>query len=226
MSDYLDTLTLVPSYFDDFDLLVHSPVPPKLQGSLVPNLPFSRRVTQRLATGLETTEHAVAIAYKDGGLNAFDDSEVLGVSANLCAAISQLAEHGDIQISMSWATIHPSDMEAKTYRFRQEFAEVLNDARVYLRGRAPMIDEDVTGDVVLLKRGPEDFDGLAHIVPDRTDLPDTLAVEFERPEYDTVIQAFQKQVKIRLTADIYTLGRKHELRHPRKIQILADSSDA
>lgn len=226
VSDYLATVTPIPGYFDDFDLLVHSPVPPKLQGSLVPNLPFSRRVTQKLANGLETTELAIATATKDGGLSAFDNSESLGVSANLCAAISQLAEHHDIEISTTWASIHPSNVLAATYRFRQESAEVLNDARIYLSSRAPRLDEDVTGNVVLLKRGPQDVDGLAHIVPDRTDLPETLAVKFENPAYEIVIDAFQKQVKVRLTADIYTIGRSHELRNARGVQVLSDSSDA
>ncbi len=226
VSDYLETVSTLPSYFDDFALIVHSPVPPKLQGSLVPMLPFARRVTRKLDQGLKTTELAVSTAMKEGGLSAFDESESFGVSANLCGAIAQLAEHSDVRIDLAWAPIHPSDSPATQYRFRQETADVLNDARVYLRSRAPLLGEEITGDVVLLKRRPEDADGLAHIVPERTDLPETLAVTFEQPDYDTVIEAFQKQVRVSLTADVYHLGRRHELRNPREIRLLADTNDA
>ena len=226
VSEYLDAVAPVPGYYDDFDLLIHSPVPPQLQlqSDVEPTPPFARRVTRRLSIALSTTELAIGKAIKSGGLQAFDDVVDDGVSANLCSALADLAGLGGIQIGVSWAAVHPGPDTGATYRFRQDAASVLNDARTYLNSRAPRLGENIVGDVVLLTRGPNDKDGIAHIEPDRSDLPSPLAATFDPPEYDKIIQAFRAQTKVMLTADIHTKGRMHELRNPRNIRRLSGSA--
>ena len=222
VTEYMDSVEVYYGDLSYFDLAVHSPVPLEVQGSLFPTDPFSRLVTATLSRALAATEIAVGRAVTNGGLSAFERAIEDGVSANLCDSVSQLAKRGNgIDISMKWAPIRraPGKLESQ-FRFRRDAGDVLSDAWSYLRQREPYHDEEIVGVVVLLARDVSDRDGLAHIIPDRRDLPVPLRASFASPEYDRLIEAFKKQSKIRLRADIVPKGRIYDLENPAHLQIL------
>ncbi len=223
VSEYLDTVRAFPGDFDDYDLAVHSPVPVEVQGNLFPtDPPFPRRVTMTLSRALASTELAVGSAVTNGGLSAFDGVVDSGVSANLCDAVATLAGRGSgVAIDVQWAPIRGRPGSAvDQFRFLPEAAEVLSEARVYLRQREPYRNEEIIGQVVLLARDVGDQEGRAHIIPEQRDLPTPLAAKFGAPEYDRLIEAFGKQARIRLFADIEPEGRGYNLTNPHHLEII------
>ena len=223
VSEYMDTVSAFPGDFDEYDLAIHSPVPVEVQGSLFPaDPPFPRRVTMTLSRALASTELAIGSAVTNGGLSAFDGVVDNGVSANLCDAVAALAGRGSgVTIDMQWAPIRGRPASViDQFRFLPEAAEVLSDARAYLRQREPYRNEEIVGQVVLLAREIGDQKGRAHIIPEQRDLPSPLAADFDSPEYDSLIEAFRKQARIRLFADIEPEGRGYNLTNPHHLEII------
>lgn len=223
VSKYLETVKAFPGDYDDYDFAVHSPVPVEIQGRLIPaDPPFARRVTVTLSNALASAELAVGSAVTNGGLSAFDGLFEKGVSANLCDSVATLAGGGTgVSIDLHWAPIRGRPGAAGDhFRFLPEAADVLSDARVYLRQREPYRNVEIIGQVVLLARDTGDKEGRAHIIPEQRDLPSPLAATFGSPEYDRLIEAFGRQAKIRLYADIETQGRIYSLTNPQHLEII------
>ena len=100
---------------------------------------FERRVTRKLATGLQTIHEETKTAYaKSGHFNRILEQgiEHYGVSANLCEAVSELVDTGNesgVDISISWAMAYPSSKNRVQVQFDSEDAHILKEAASALR---------------------------------------------------------------------------------------------
>ena len=78
-----------------YEVTLHSPVPPEIgeQTDMGDDyvLPFSRQATYKLAEALGHTTNAIEDAVTQNTLDSFRQSVSQGVSANLCASVSELA---------------------------------------------------------------------------------------------------------------------------------------
>ncbi len=221
---YLRKVQPMSDYYEDYRLTLYSPVPAKFgtQDDLFDenfNTPFSRRATLKLAEALKHTSESVSEAIIKDNLDSFNQGVSSGVSANLCDSLASLADDGHgIAINLSWAGVRPSDIPDSQFQFSHDSAGVLQEAAKALRSNEPLLDESIIAHVVKLKREPNEFDGKATISYVRDDARAIrINVEFEQPNYDVVIRAFQERTPIKVDGDIYRVSRGYELRRPHNL---------
>jgi hypothetical protein len=230
--EYLDKVRLGQTERGSYVLTILSPVGPALRrqqqvlGPDFENEPFSRLVTQKLAEALKACREAINDAVATDAFTAFEKAVKRGVSANLCEAVARLAHHGQgLDIDLTWARVRPAPEPNPHFRFSVESARVLEEAARQFRKDEPHLDETVTGIVIALERGPDEFDGNATLLVLLEERPRRIRVKFEKSEYDAVIRAFRDKVSVSLDGDIYQVGYRYELRNPRNLSLLEDIED-
>ena len=225
VADYLDNVRPIPGYTEGYSLTLHSSVPVGIgaQEDFWGNehLPFARLVTNRLAQALEYAENAVAETIRQATPDPFIGAENYGVSANLCDSVAELAKKGNgIEINLIWAGDRSANAQTARFPFSKTSAEVLDEASKFLRTNEPSYDERIIAQVVRLEREPDEFDGRADILTLRDRRSTRIKVEFPESSYDKVIEAFRSHGLISLTGDIYKIGNRYELHHPRDLFIV------
>lgn len=227
VAEYLDNVHPVPGYEEGYSLTLHSSVPVGIgaQKDLWGNeqIPFARRVTNRLAQALEYAENAVPETIRTATLDPFIDAKNYGVSANLCDSVAELVKRGKgIEINLNWAGVRPANIQTARFPFSTNSAEVLDEAAKFLRTNEPSYAERIRAQVVRLEREPDEFDGRADILTSRDGQLTRIKVEFPESSYDMVIEAFRDHRLISLTGDIHKIGNRYELRQPRDLFIVSE----
>lgn len=219
----LQPLPIAPGYA----LTLHSPVPVEIgqQTDLGDDdhVPFSRRATYKLAEALSQATSAIEATVASDSLEPFKLSVAQGVSANLCASVSELARKGHgVSIDLHWADVRAASIPHAHFRFSADSAEILQQASRAFSRNEPSHDEEILAQIVQLAREPHEFDGKATIVSVWDDRTIRMNVEFGRSVYDTVINAFRDHSSITLLGDIHPSGRGYELRNPRNLLLVPE----
>ena len=226
VSEYLDSVQPLPSYYEGHTLTLHSPVPAGIGQTDMGDdyySPFPRQATHKLAVALQQARGAVDEAIMGDTLEPFEKAIEHGVSANLCDSVAALAKQGHgIEIGMSWAEVRPSNVGDSMFPFSYKDADVLMDAAKSFRRNEPSYDERITAQVIELDRKPDESDGRAILLSMRDGRLVRIRVEFEQSVYDRVIQAFREQRTIALDGDVHPAGSSYELRNPRNLRLMAD----
>jgi hypothetical protein len=226
VSEYLDSVQPLPSYYEGHTLTLHSPVPAGIGQTDMGDdyySPFPRQATHKLAVALQHASVAVDEAVTGDTLEPFEKAIEHGVSANLCDSVAALAKQGHgIEIGLSWAEVRPSNVGDSEFKFSDRSADVLTEAAKSFRRNEPSFDERVTAQVIELDRKPNESDGRAILLSMRDGRLVRIRVEFEQSVYDRVIQAFREQRSIALDGDVHPAGNMYELRTPRNLILMAD----
>lgn len=226
VESFLNRVQPLPSH-QGYALTLHSPVPVEIGGQTDMGdqyyVPFSRQATYKLAEALGQTETAIQEAVAKNTLDPFKLSVAHGVSANLCASVSELAKKGQgIAIDLDWADVRSVNIPDSHFRFTVDSAEILQQASKSFNRNEPSHDEQIVAQIVQLAREPHEFDGRATIVSVSDDSTVRMNVEFDRSVYDTVINAFRDYSNISLMGDIHPTGRGYELRNPRNLLVMPE----
>lgn len=226
VENFLNRVQPLPGY-QGYTLTLHSPVPVEIRGQADMGdeyyVPFARKVTYKLAEALGHTETAIEEAVTNDTLAPFKSSVANGVSANLCASVSELAKKCQgVAIDLDWADVRPSNIPDSHFTFTVGWADVLSQASKSLGRNEPSHDEQIVGQIVQLAREPHEFDGRAVIVSVWDDRTLRMNVRFNRSVYDTVINAFREHSDISLLGDIHPSGRGYELRNPRNLLVIPE----
>ena len=226
VESFLDKVQALPIH-QGYTLTLHSPVPPEIGDQTDMGdeyyVPFSRKATYKLAEALGHTSTAIEEAVAKNTLDPFKVSVDHGVSANLCASVSELAKKGHgIAIDLEWVDVRPANIPDSHFRFSVDSADILLQASKSFIRNEPSHDEQIVAQIVQLAREPDEFDGRATIVSISDDRTMRMNVEFERSVYDTVINAFRDHSSISLMGDIYPLSRGYELRNPRNLLVVPE----
>ena len=229
VADYLDNVRPMPSHYQGYALTLHSPVPVGFgrQEDFGDdfNPPFSRLATSRLAQGLGHASTAIEQVVADDSLEPFRQVVNYGVSANLCDSLAELAKKGHgIEIELTWAGVRPANVPDSHFQFSSTSADILVEAAKSFRLNEPFLDERIVAQVVRLEREPKEFDGRATVLYVRDDRPIRLQAKFDESSYTTVIRAFEQRDPISVDGDIYRVGNGYELRNPRNLSLLPESS--
>lgn len=226
VSEYLDSVQPMPSYYEGHTLTLRSPVPAGIGQAdfgdeYLP--PFPRLATHKLAVALTHTSSAIDKALIGDTLEPFERSVEYGVSANLCDSVAALAKRGHgIEIDLSWAEVRPSNVEDSKFKFSDKSADVLTEAAKSFRRNEPSFDERIIAHIIHLDRWPDEFDGRAVLSSMQEGRLVRIRAEFEQSVYDRVIQAFQEQRTIGLDGDVHAVGNAYELRNPRNLTLMVD----
>ena len=226
VSEYLDSVQPLPSYYEGHTLTLHSPVPAGIGQTDMGDdyySPFPRQATYKLAVALDYASAAIDEALFVDALDPFERAVEYGLSANLCDSVAAMAKQGHgIEIGLSWAEVRPSNVGDSEFKFSDRSADVLMEAAKTLRRNEPSFDERVTAQVVRLEREPPDFDGKAVMLSMRDGQLIRIRVEFNERDYDRVIEAFREQRTIGLDGDVHLVRNTYELRNPRNLTLMAD----
>lgn len=229
-AEYLGSLRLGQTEAGSYVLKVLSPVGPALQRdqlSLGPEYDedsFPRAVTRKLDQSLYAVKQAIIDATATDRLDPFVSAVGQGVSANLCEAISRMADHArGIEISVGWARVRPAPAPVRNHLFSVDNARMLGEVAKEFRKNSPLLDETILGFVVKLAKDPDMFDGTVTI---RALFPDghrKLFATFPKEQYQILAQAHTDEVPVRVDGDIYRIPRGFELRNPRNLNVVNDN---
>lgn len=222
--EYLDKVRPVPVYDAGYSLTLHSPVTADIDRRQEfwdsESVPFARRATDKLASALDHAGAAVSEAVSGDSLEPFEAAIKHGVSANLCGSVAELAHRGKgVEIHLGWAGIWPASVPNRKFVFSTHSADILQKAAKFFRVNEPSFDEQITAHVVGLERELHEFDGRADLLAHRDGRLTRIKVEFDKPDYDRIIQAFKDQTEISLRGDIHKVGIGYELHSPSNLII-------
>ena len=233
VKDYMSTLRLGQTEVGSYILTLLSPVPPALQTDQLsmfpddPEVPFARLVTKKLDHSLTIVKQAIAEATATGTLEPFEKAIPEGVSANLCEALANLAEHvPGIEVMMSWSRGRPEPTPFKRHTFTPDNARLLSEAASKIRDREPQSDASIEGFVVGLQREHDEFDGRARIRGFVDGKVRTLTAEFLHPDYVKVLRAHDLKLRVRVDGDVVRRGIINFLSNPRNLTVLDDQDEA
>lgn len=209
-------------------------VPPRLEapndGQLFERSePFSRRMTQGLATSLDAINRAAARAAASGELASFEESVSKGVSANLCEAVAGFwaNEESDrkVDFQFSWSGARPVAQNTPSMvRFSYDRIPLILEASRLMRERRPVEDFELEGAVISLHSEDVATSGKISVLGHIDGHLRRVHVELSEPDYSLAIHAHQNQSVFRCTGTLVREGRSFALQHPHSVDVL--SSDA
>lgn len=231
--EFLKGVRLGQTEHGSYVIAVHSPVAPTLRHEDDLSLavategePFSRVVMLKLAEGLQAVTEAVGTAVAQRRFEALEDAVSRGVSANLCDALANLAEHGSgLDVSISWARIRPTAGAPRQFHFSPKIAPTLREAAGEFRRREPRLGERIEGFVVRLNRLPDQIDGQATLRALIDGKTRNIGATFDEDEYRLIVKAHQSRLIVSMDGDVYQRGARWEVRNPRNLRLLDDAAE-
>lgn len=227
VSSFLNGLTFYPDFLRGYRLTMYSPVSVELERSeeraeVNDETPFSRETTQTLAQALDETSRALSKAVREQTTDHFRQTTQKGVSANLCDALSRLARGGKgVSIEINWSLLRGSASPPRSVAITHQHADILRSAADTLRTSDPSLEELVFSHVFRLERLPEEFDGKATLLALRDGRTVRMSTEFDKVDYQTVIEAFTSQRSLSLIGDVHQTSGRLELRNPHDLVLSA-----
>jgi hypothetical protein len=198
--------------------------------------PFGRFVTLRLASALSAVEQAVQTARRTNDLLVFAEAVEVGVSANLCTAVSELtratgAEPTDterlpsIAINLSWSPSRPVPEETRSeFVIAREDASVLEDAAAFLKRAEARRRVTIVGQVVRLEREHDEPAGSIGIRGQIDDGGDVrmLVVRLSPADYERALHAHDHRQAVTCSGVLERHGTRWRLAEP--IDFIAQDS--
>jgi len=168
--------------------------------------PFARVVTRRFAQSLAALSDSLVAAKEEDDLAPFRHAIDAGVSADLCYAVSEIAEVGrehvptelpGVRISFAWSLSRPIEAGVPVqFAVYRSDASVLRDAGVFLRSLSPRPTVTVTGHVVRLERREDEAEGTVGIQGDIEGERRIVAVTLRPADYARAIHAHELGLEV------------------------------
>ena len=227
--EYLDRVRLGHTEPGSYMINLLSPVAPSLrdQGTLLPEEPFERKVTRKLASGLRAARQAMDRVNRGvADIGEFESRLGEGISANLCQSVARLTAAGKgLEVSVSWAMTRPDLQDAGervAVAFRPPDVAVLYEAARVLANRQERTDEEVQGYVSRLAREKTDPTGTATIKAFVDGKVASVQAVFDSTDYREITRAHEARLSVSLEGDLYREGQRWHLRNPREVTVIED----
>ena len=217
-----------PTREGSYVISIWVPVPPRLtqDEDLVlfddPSEPFEREATKHLNRALAAARAAVSEALNtDDGLDAFVRRESLGISANLCEALANLAgeEAVGFDVQFAWSLERPVAGLEPRVAFNEESIPVLSEAARELRARLPEDEVRLRGNVVRLHREEQLGNGEVTIAGSVVDDPlgkhRRVSLDLAESDYELAIRAHQSFADVEVVGSLIQRGTRTYLRNTR-----------
>ena len=165
---YLRRINLGHTEGGSFSLIIVSPaIVPRLGPSVMDEeyaaVPMERRVAERLSDALSSTRDASA-RVSGGDTDAFEESALHGVSANLCESVADLVERvSPFDVSFSWARTRPSAAGRGPVEFSHGDVPILREVALNFRSLEPEYDKTISGFVYRLTQRHEQDQGTVSV---------------------------------------------------------------
>ncbi len=227
--DFLKTVKLGQTEIGSYILTIVFPVTPDLLDGqeIEAALPFERKVTKSLASGLNSLEGAVRSQVARPSLDPFLQAIEYGVSANLCEALSNIGERTEgstVDTQMTWARNRPTPEVNTKARF-------LGGDFSYLRSAAGRLKEQDWDDVILIS-GPVTriesekvlFGGEVFIYASVAESPRRVKVTLNQDQYRQANEAHLAGQNIEIGGRIQKSGRYLTIESPTSFSVLKDDA--
>ncbi len=202
--------------------VVPPPMPALFEDPDDHNAPIARQMTRRLLQALVAARQAAERAVS-GDSNAFSETVISGVSANLCESLVQIIKpFSALDVSISWARTRPMTTPGIAIRFGQADAALLDEAARALRKRAPKPDECLHGFVRILKRDGEELDGTIRLKTEIDGQQQSVEAVLEQADYERAVQAHSDRAPVVLKGDLERAGQRWRLLNARLESVLRD----
>lgn len=228
--EYVNSLRLGQTDRGSYVFKVLSPVPPIMRrdGELFADVeePFARRVTRTLFTGFRAIKSAVQSVVASGEFDHFMAAVPQGVSANLCAALHQIARPvalHPLSLDIAWSSNRPRpEGIGGEVPFDEDELEIVGEAARVFRETAPTEDFELVGVVVRLRREDDAETGVATVIGVVENDLRRVRVELGGPDYNLAIRSHKHRISIRLKGTLVKEGRQYELRSPHAVELLEE----
>lgn len=223
--DFLKTVKLGQTEIGSYILTIVFPVTPDLLVGEESEsaLPFERKVTRSLVTGLKSLETAVRFQVARPSLDPFLQAIENGVSANLCEALSNIGEKTEgstIDTQITWA-------RNRTIPKLETKARFLGGDFSYLRSAAGRLKDQDWDDVVLISgavtRIESDkvlFGGEVFVYASVGDSPKRVRVTLNKDQYKQANEAHLAGQNVEIGGKIQKSGRYLTIDSPTSFSIL------
>jgi hypothetical protein len=190
--------------------------------------PYERKVTRRLAGGLDAAAGAVEQYILGNNPTAFERTVSRGVSSNLCDAAAELSDRGDgVEVSITWARTRPTPSPRWSRTFTRAEGEILRSVSKAFREKQPRPDELLEGFVVKLAREGADADAEGNITL-KAYVDDQLVAiraKLEPADYRSAIEAHEKVHPVRVSGTLERVGQRWKLSNPNLIHVEVDDDN-
>ena len=232
-TDYMDRVRLGQTEQGSFVVTLLAPVPPGLNTTtqmqfwpIEDDEPFDRKVTRRLADGLEAARSAAEAAVRGSGVEAFERVVSKGVSANLCEALGSLIDRGDgLDISVTWAKTRPAPEGRRTVHFQKSEAPLFKEAARLFRSMEPRIDEHLIAFVIRADRKPEEELGHATLSALLDGQQVSIRADLPQSQFSSAVTALDDKKALSITGDLKRRGQRWQLENPRDVLVLHPERD-
>ncbi len=228
-TEFMGKLKISPPEAGSFIITVHSPVPPQLQTALAPDLsevPFERKPTLMLASGISEALRAAERAGIEGDGSSFFEAADKGVSANLCEALAGFVDGDDItglDVRFGWAASRSVSRETPTQlHLGADLSPYLREAASRLRQLAPTPDFELFGVVTKLQSEQPSEGGSVVVTGSVDSRMRRVIVELDGNAYERAIRAHEEGALVRCEGELRQERGRWELAHCRSISVVAD----
>jgi hypothetical protein len=226
--DYMRKVRLGQTERGSYVLTAYSVVSPHLQVHDQERLfeveePFERQVILKLSTALNAVRKAAEEAGANGDLLPFTEAVNLGVSANLCEAITKLMEESEAQflkVSFSWSPTRTSPLNANNLvALSSDTIPVIKEAARIFRARTPLEDVEIQGWVVKLASTDVTQEGRITVAAEIEGGVRQIHIDLNAEEYARAVEAHRQGQQISCIGNLGREGRSYALHNTTNFKV-------
>ena len=225
VSDYLSKVRLGQTEQRSFSITVLSPYSfePTNQASLLDDDPFGRKVTKAFQRSLGAVEHALSESV-GADILAFEQAVQEGVSADLCYALSKLADTDNgIEISVAWSPARPVGRPYSLRLSRDEGA-ILAEVAKEFSAQDPEPEAILQGPISVIE-GASDPSGNAIVDCLIGERVRRVRIQYSEDQRDIVFEAARNKLWVRLSGELVRDGRILKLVNAKGLTVLSPADD-
>lgn len=233
-NDYLKKVRLAHGEIGSFIVRLLSPVPPVAR--MWPNseaveahapVPFSRKATETLVSGLNAARRASAEQFGAGKVTNFDQYVREGLNANLCNAMSKTRDYFGknftLQVSVSWSWRRPPSVQLQSaFEFNYDNLEVLRETGRLFESFEPQEEFELFGTVIRLDRDETSDVGIATVRAYVDGSDKLVRIEMSPTDYPIAVKAHEDRALISCLGELIKDGKTFRLKEARAFRIVTE----
>jgi hypothetical protein len=188
--------------------------------------PFARRAMRTLALALDSASRGIGDVATKGSLRPLEECVSLGVSANLCDALSTLQKvsgGGSIEFGFTWALARRPPAATSLVRLPAESSAILDSVSAHFRKTSELEDVQVVGFVRKLEKRKPKTSGSVTILGMADGERRSVVVDLEGDTYSEAVRAHEQNQVVECEGEMLREGKSYRLRNPRRFRLLAES---
>lgn len=229
--EYLQGCKMGQTEQGSYIITVFSPVKPALiQSTLFADYDveesFERKVLYTLFNSLYHLRNAVS----KGTGEAIEGTVPLGVSANLCEALTLMQpanDAGELEIGVSWSSTRPmkKSIPQARIKFTKDVFPLIDESVRYLRQTAPIGGFELRGLVRKLESTDTSQGGKAAILALMDDRPVNVSIDLDARSYQVAVKAHSEGDMLCCTGTLEKEGKSYRLTNSTDIRLETNFSD-